>query len=194
MRILLFVVIFLYFVPSAAAHPGRQNPDGGHVCRTNCPDWGLDYGEYHFHSYFNDGKSNRAEPQSSSWSIPSWLIWGIIIFAILIYWVYKSNSNAVYSRGPRNVINVPPQYIPPTEPIIYPPDEEVELTGMLTRTTYRKTPFFVAKFMDDGGNFHTIVGRYPGRLMTNKRYSIHGTNTYDRRYGQQIKVKSIERI
>lgn len=38
-------------VPSAAeAHPGRTDSSGGHTCRTNCPSWGLAYGQYHYHN------------------------------------------------------------------------------------------------------------------------------------------------
>lgn len=32
------------------AHPGRTDGSGGHTCKTNCPDWGLDYDEYHKHN------------------------------------------------------------------------------------------------------------------------------------------------
>jgi hypothetical protein len=176
-----------------AAHPGRQNSDGGHVCRTNCPDWGLDYGEYHYHSYFNNGKSNNStSPSSSSWSIPGWMIWGTIFIIVFIYFVVKSKSTPTYHRSKRGVLSSEIDYFPPPTSVIYPPDEEVELTGIITRTVYRKSPFFVAKFIDDEGNNHTVVGGYAGRLLTNKRYTIQGTNTYDRRYGQQIKVEKIE--
>ena len=32
------------------AHPGRTDSSGCHTCRTNCPSWGLNYGEYHCHN------------------------------------------------------------------------------------------------------------------------------------------------
>lgn len=38
------------FAPGAAAHPGNTDSRGGHTCRTNCPSWGLSYGQYHYHS------------------------------------------------------------------------------------------------------------------------------------------------
>lgn len=31
------------------AHPGNTDSSGGHTCRTNCGNWGLNYGEYHYH-------------------------------------------------------------------------------------------------------------------------------------------------
>lgn len=31
------------------AHPGNTDSSGCHTCRTNCPNWGLSYGEYHCH-------------------------------------------------------------------------------------------------------------------------------------------------
>lgn len=32
------------------AHPGNTDSSGGHYCRTNCIEWELSYGEYHFHN------------------------------------------------------------------------------------------------------------------------------------------------
>ena len=32
------------------AHSGRTDSSGCHTCKTNCPNWGLDYGEYHCHN------------------------------------------------------------------------------------------------------------------------------------------------
>jgi len=51
-KIALFVLmILLGLVLSniALAHPGRTDRYGCHTCRTNCPRWGLSYGEYHCH-------------------------------------------------------------------------------------------------------------------------------------------------
>ena len=47
---LLVVVSLALATPDQAqAHPGNTDAYGGHTCRTNCPSWGLSYGEYHFH-------------------------------------------------------------------------------------------------------------------------------------------------
>jgi len=44
------VVLSVSLGPTAAfAHPGRTDSVGCHTCRTNCPNWGLSYGEYHCH-------------------------------------------------------------------------------------------------------------------------------------------------
>ncbi|WP_235549549.1 YHYH domain-containing protein [Paenibacillus sp. Soil766] len=166
---------------NVSAHPGRQDSEGGHTCRTNCPEWGLDYGEYHYHNYTNNGESNPPTPRDSV-SIPGWVVWGVIITTILIFVIVRYNATTPKHR-PRTNIDVPLSNSPPPAPVTYPPDEEVELNGILTRTAYRNTPFFVAKFTADDGNTHTIVGNYSGRLYTNKRYIIRGTNTFDRRYG-----------
>lgn len=49
LTILLLLVSLL--IPSFAyAHPGRTDSNGGHYCRTNCTKWGLEFGEYHYHS------------------------------------------------------------------------------------------------------------------------------------------------
>ncbi|KND49738.1 MAG: hypothetical protein AB203_01470 [Parcubacteria bacterium C7867-008] len=51
-------------VPSAAlAHPGNTDSAGGHTCRTNCANWGLSTGEYHYH--------NSKGPAQSSYPIRS---------------------------------------------------------------------------------------------------------------------------
>lgn len=34
----------------AFAHPGNTDSQGGHTCRTNCPQWGLSFGQYHYHN------------------------------------------------------------------------------------------------------------------------------------------------
>ncbi|OGM91505.1 hypothetical protein A2755_00135 [Candidatus Wolfebacteria bacterium RIFCSPHIGHO2_01_FULL_48_22] len=64
------IVPFLVF-----AHPGRTDSYGCHTCRTNCPSWGLEYGEYHCHnakalpqpkepirSHFREGGTGTTEP------------------------------------------------------------------------------------------------------------------------------------
>lgn len=60
------------------AHPGNTDSSGCHTCRTNCPDWGLSYGEYHCHqskgytqpldpikSYYGDYGTGYTEPWPS---------------------------------------------------------------------------------------------------------------------------------
>jgi hypothetical protein len=46
----LILIGLLHMLPIiATAHPGNTDSSGCHTCRTNCPDWGYDYGEYHCH-------------------------------------------------------------------------------------------------------------------------------------------------
>ena len=50
-KLLLTTSIALLVAPiSAYAHPGRTDANGGHTCRTNCEKWGLQYGDYHYHT------------------------------------------------------------------------------------------------------------------------------------------------
>lgn len=44
------LVAFLFLNNPVYAHPGRTDSSGCHTCRTNCPSWGLSYGEYHCHN------------------------------------------------------------------------------------------------------------------------------------------------
>ncbi|KCZ71258.1 hypothetical protein ANME2D_02459 [Candidatus Methanoperedens nitroreducens] len=50
-KAVVFVMIFslILIFASASAHPGRTDSNGGHTCRTNCSQWGLEDGEYHYH-------------------------------------------------------------------------------------------------------------------------------------------------
>lgn len=51
-----WLVVFSWFIIAlgiseiASAHPGRTDASGCHTCRTNCPKWGLNTGEYHCHN------------------------------------------------------------------------------------------------------------------------------------------------
>jgi competence protein ComEC len=54
MRNLIIKLITLSFIVlilplDVSAHPGRTDIDGCHVCKTNCKQWDLKYGEYHCH-------------------------------------------------------------------------------------------------------------------------------------------------
>ncbi len=48
---IIFVSLLILLVTPTyvVAHPGRTDGSGSHTCRTNCPDWGYSYGEYHYH-------------------------------------------------------------------------------------------------------------------------------------------------
>jgi hypothetical protein len=48
-EILVLVILSILFPNNVFAHSGRTDEFGGHTCRTNCEDYGLDYGEYHYH-------------------------------------------------------------------------------------------------------------------------------------------------
>ncbi|MBA3284797.1 MAG: YHYH domain-containing protein [Nitrosopumilus sp.] len=51
MKKLSILIISFFIIPlSTFAHPGRTDSSGCHTCRTNCPNWGLDTGEYHCHN------------------------------------------------------------------------------------------------------------------------------------------------
>lgn len=76
----LVLVITLLFTGSLTiqAHPGRTDSKGGHTCRTNCPDWGLKYGEYHLHNSFgyynseNEFFTNDGKPWFSDVPLTHW--------------------------------------------------------------------------------------------------------------------------
>lgn len=47
--ILATLTVIFWLSPVVLAHPGNTDTSGCHTCRTNCPSWGLSYGEYHCH-------------------------------------------------------------------------------------------------------------------------------------------------
>ncbi len=55
----LAVLLFIFSADAVLAHPGRTDSSGGHTCRTNCEEWGLEYGEYHYH---NGGSAPAPDP------------------------------------------------------------------------------------------------------------------------------------
>lgn len=61
--LLIILILFLITISNATAHPGRTDSSGCHTCRTNCPSWGLSYGEYHCH---NGGSAPTQQAQPTS--------------------------------------------------------------------------------------------------------------------------------
>lgn len=63
----LFTLLFLLLIESdvAEGHSGRTDSSGGHTCQTNCGNYGLHYGEYHYHgggqSSYDDYKYEEYE-------------------------------------------------------------------------------------------------------------------------------------
>lgn len=52
-KLVIFIILISLILDTACAHPGRTDSKGGHTCRTNCDQWGLNYGEYHFHNSYS---------------------------------------------------------------------------------------------------------------------------------------------
>ncbi len=60
LSMILFVLCSLIIdLSHILAHPGRTDAYGCHTCRTNCHQWGLEYGEYHCHRAKRYLTSNR---------------------------------------------------------------------------------------------------------------------------------------
>ncbi|MBI5071833.1 YHYH domain-containing protein [Candidatus Falkowbacteria bacterium] len=50
-KLFILILTILFLAPSIIfAHPGRTDSNGCHTCKTNCPEWGLETGEYHCHA------------------------------------------------------------------------------------------------------------------------------------------------
>jgi hypothetical protein len=59
--LLIYVSSMFIFAGNVFAHPGNTDASGGHTCRMNCGDWGLYYGEYHYH---DDSGGNYSDSQA----------------------------------------------------------------------------------------------------------------------------------
>jgi hypothetical protein len=50
---------------TAGAHPGGTDATGGHTCRTDCPAYGLAYGQYHHHTGSGSTGSGSSSQRTS---------------------------------------------------------------------------------------------------------------------------------
>ncbi|QLC85419.1 YHYH domain-containing protein [Priestia megaterium] len=91
----LFLLSCLFTKEITFAHPGRTDEDGGHTCYTNCEEWGLEYGEYHYHDEPEEEEEGYEEPEESDDTadlspIEIVLILGVCIgFWLLVWWIVK---------------------------------------------------------------------------------------------------------
>ena len=60
--ILILTSLFLISINPVLAHSGRTDSSGCHTCRTNCPKYGLSYGEYHCHGSRSRPKKAPKQP------------------------------------------------------------------------------------------------------------------------------------
>ncbi len=81
----LFLLSCLFTQEVTYAHPGNTDEDGGHTCYTNCEDWGLEYGEYHYHD------EPEEEDDSDITVIDPFAGLGALLFiGGLLYWLFDT--------------------------------------------------------------------------------------------------------
>ena len=67
MKRLLLAVLILMLISEVYGHPGRTNSEGCHTCKTNCEQYGLQYGEYHCHNKTSsNGTINNSNDSTTS--------------------------------------------------------------------------------------------------------------------------------
>lgn len=102
-----FIVVFivLFVIPFyAEAHPGQTDERGGHTCRTNCKQWGLNYGEYHYHTPSVSEKNN---PHINYRNLPQpkkdngWVFWIVLVAGVFVWLMYRGNK-ATSNKGSSN--------------------------------------------------------------------------------------------
>lgn len=65
-KILLILVIVIFFPSISFAHPGRTASDGCHYCRTNCDKWGVAWNQRHCHGGYSAPTITTPKPTSTS--------------------------------------------------------------------------------------------------------------------------------
>ena len=90
---------------TATAHPGNTDARGGRACSTNCPRWGLTYGQYHTHGGDPAPRAPSTSPQSSGKSLFDWIFQiaagafaaFLTLSFIYVFWEWVQD----WWRGPR---------------------------------------------------------------------------------------------
>lgn len=69
---ILLILIFLFLpITIVHAHPGGQDSNGGHYCRSNCSQYGLQDGQYHCHTATCTLPSETQNPSSTPTPTPA---------------------------------------------------------------------------------------------------------------------------
>jgi hypothetical protein len=63
---LVYMTVLFVFAGPASAHPGETDTSGCHSCATNCPDYGLQTGQYHCHEGDGAAQTNGVAGQSTN--------------------------------------------------------------------------------------------------------------------------------
>ncbi|MBL6761111.1 MAG: YHYH domain-containing protein [PS1 clade bacterium] len=91
----ILTIIALLFATPALAHSGRTDSSGGHKCYTNCSDYSLSYGEYHYHG----GVGGRSSSSGiSDWQFLVSLFWPALFVFIIIKIIIDNNRKAKVLR------------------------------------------------------------------------------------------------
>lgn len=67
--LVVMIFLFLHSTNLVLAHPGNTDANGGHTCRTNCDDWGLGYGEYHYHNGNSNGTDDFTKGYNKGYEV-----------------------------------------------------------------------------------------------------------------------------
>jgi ssDNA-binding Zn-finger/Zn-ribbon topoisomerase 1 len=100
-----FIVLLFVMPIYTKAHPGQTDERGGHTCRTNCKQWGLNYGEYHYHT---PSVSERNNPQINYRNQPQpkndngWILWFVLGAGVFGWLFYQGNK----TRGKNELQNI----------------------------------------------------------------------------------------
>ncbi|WCF08735.1 MBL fold metallo-hydrolase [Paenibacillus thiaminolyticus] len=99
---LVFSLLCALFSPALLAHPGKTDANGGHTCRTNCAQWGLKDGEYHYHN--KDGsirKANNSKPASKEAGTALILPQKQKAGTLQVYYLDVGQGDSTYIRTPQ---------------------------------------------------------------------------------------------
>ncbi|RSL35303.1 YHYH domain-containing protein [Salibacterium salarium] len=91
MKSIILLIMLLMLPVSVFAHSGGTDANGGHHCRTDCEDYGYEYGEYHYHdggldlSNYNSNNNNTTDNSDEGFGIGDFIWFGILGFMAFVY-------------------------------------------------------------------------------------------------------------
>ncbi|MBM7571579.1 hypothetical protein JOC48_002075 [Aquibacillus albus] len=98
--VLLLILIYITSFKVVLAHPGNTDSNGGHYCRTNCEEWGYNYGEYHYHdNNYNDHSHYPSTNQGSTDNTNEKSIIGGVILLIIFVSLFGLGIYGYYQEG-----------------------------------------------------------------------------------------------
>lgn len=184
--------MFFIFSITTYSHPGSLDSKGGHYCWKNCEDYGLNYGEYHYHhnnsshnNITNKLNNNITNQENNNNFIKIALILFVIIVIILFL--------RMLSKKQFKKIDTTPRYL--SKNININQFEKIKKLGYFKSFKIKRRGFFVATFKAiPSYEEYKIVGYYNEQIDKDKKYFIEGISSYNSKHGKHVKIDKVIKV